>query len=334
MTLIEVFRTKKAVHTEEWIPNADGEKRLIAIAKTPKLDVNGNVEYVVCAGTDITEKKRLEEESREIQKRLHQAEKAESLSRMAGAVAHLFNNQLTVVIGNLELLEEDLPPDARISESLDEAKQAAQRAAETGGLLLTFLGRSPGRPKPLDLARACRERLSGLQFRIHGSARITVALPEPGPTVRVDPARLDQIVDALVVNAAEALDGDGEVRLSVCSVAAGDIPDRRRMPLEWTPSMDRYACLAVENTGCGMDKDKVEKIFDPFFSDKFTGRGTGLPVALGIVNSAGGCMTVDSVPGKGSTFQVFFPLSEEKNKSWLSAPDVQFGGRQASVKVD
>jgi|GEM_PF-1416324 len=260
---------------------------------------------------DITERRKLQEARMALERRCQQVQKADSLARMAGAVAHLFNNRLAVVIGNLELLAEDLPPGIAGLKNLGEARTAAQRAAKTSGLLLTFLGQSPGKSVPLDLARACRERLADSQSDIPGSTRTTVDLPDPGPTVRADPAQLNQVFDALIVNAAEALDGDGEVRLAVRSVAAGDIPEGHCLPLEWTPTTERYACLEVADTGHGMDKDAIEKIFDPFFTSKFTGRGLGLPVALGIVNSAGGCITVDSVPGKGSVFRVFLPLSPE-----------------------
>jgi len=261
-------------------------------------------DYLLTIMQDITERVALQE-------RLKQMHKHESISRMAGAVAHLFNNQLAVVIGNLELLAMDMPQGAGVLEYLEEARKASQKAAETSRLLLTYLGQSPGRPEQLDLARICRQRLGALQSGICGSARITSDLPEPGPIVQVDPAQLNRVVDALIINAAEALHGDGNLCLTVYTVEAGDIPEGRRLPLEWKASAELYACFAVADTGSGIDKDTIEKIFDPFFTEKFAGRGLGLPVALGIVNSSGGCITVDSAPGKGSTFRVFLPLSPE-----------------------
>jgi PAS domain S-box-containing protein len=196
---IEVFQKKRPLHTEEWIPNAVGEKRMIAITKTPKLNANGNVEYVVCAGTDITEQIRL-------QQRLQMLEKNESLERMTGAIAHLFNNHLAVVIGNLELLAEDLQPGYMGHENLKEAQTAAHRAAETSGLMLTFLGQSEGKPVPVDFVKACRQRLVELEVDRPMEAEIRCELPESGPVIRVDRFHLDQIISALVTNAWESLE--------------------------------------------------------------------------------------------------------------------------------
>ena len=434
---IEVFQKKRPVHTEEWIPNADGEERLIATTKTPKLDANGKVEYVVCAGTDITERKRAEEMLRKsevrfkgifasspigielydaqgglilanpacleifgvtdlaqikgfklfedpnvsndvrarlsqgetvqyeapfdfelvkkhrlyetsrsgtmtldvlitpiiqerknpdgylvhiqditervrLQRRLQMLEKNESLDRMTGAIAHLFNNHLAAVIGNLELLADDLQPGDRGHENLKEAQTAAHRAAVISGLMLTFLGQSGGKPVPVDLSKACRQRIAGLEVDRPMEAEIRCELPDSGPVIRVDRSHLDQIVSALVTNAWESLEKSGEVCLSVNITSASDISDTHRFPIDWEPNFEKYACLRVADTGCGMDDTTLGRIFDPFFTDKFTGRGLGLPVVLGIVKASEGCVTVESEPGRGSVFRVFWPLSSEK----------------------
>ncbi len=428
---MEVFKSRKPVHTEEWVPNAGGEKRLLAITKTPKLDADGNVEYVVCAGTDITEKRHAEEALREqrdfseslietaqaiilvldtkgrivrfnhymeeligyrldevkgknwfetflkpedgkavaalfqkalsdnqtrgnvnsiiarngrqilvewhdktlkdrtgrtlgllavgqditervrMQQRLQRLEKHESLERMAGAVAHLFSNQLSVVIGNLDLLAEDLPQGSTASENLREAQRAANRAAETSGLMLTFLGHSRGRPVPVDLARACRERLALLEEEKPSGTEIISTIPDSGPIVRIDRLHLDQVVSALVTNAWESLDKDGQVRVAVSTIRAADIPESHRLPLDWEPISESYACLEVADTGCGMDETTIGRIFDPFFTEKFTGRGLGLPVVSGILKASDGCVAVQSRPAGGSVFRVFWPILQK-----------------------
>jgi len=121
-----------------------------------------------------------------------------------------------------------------------------------------------------------------------------------------------EVLVALATNACEAMgDSEGRIRVSVSTAKAEDIPDVHRFPVDWEPSTDLYACLIVVDNGCGMDDQTINRIFDPFYADKFTGRGLGLAVALGIVKSFGGCIAVKSDPGKGSAFRVFIPLSPE-----------------------
>jgi len=321
-----VFHTKKPVHTEEWIPDADGEERLIAITKTPKLDADGNVEYVVCAGTDITERVRL-------QQRLRILEKNESLDRMAGAIAHLFNNHLAAVIGNLELLEDDLPPGDRGYENLKAAQTAARRAAETSGLMLTFLGRSGGKPAPVDLAKACRQCIAGLEADGPMAVEIRRELPDSGPVIRVDRSHLDQIISVLITNGLESMEKAGEVRLSINIADASNISHTHRFPLDWEPNSENYACLTVADTGRGMDDTTIGRIFDPFFTDKFTGRGLGLPVVLGILKASEGGVTVESEPGRGSVFRVFFPLHKTAVQNVATAPDVGPGPLEGTTTV-
>jgi len=260
---------------------------------------------------DITERRKFQEERMALELRRQQVQKAESLERMTGSIAHLFNNHLAAVIGNLELLADDLPPDASGSENLREAQTAAHRAAETSGLMLTFLGQSQGKPVLFDLAGVCRQRLARLEADMPMGAEIIYDLPDSGPVIRIDKSHLDQIVSILVTNAWESLDKAGEVRVLISTISAADIPDTHRFPLSWEPTSDSYACLAVTDTGCGMDDTTIGRIFDPFFTEKFTGRGLGLAVALGIVKASEGFITVETEPGRGSVFQVFWPLSSK-----------------------
>ena len=264
---------------------------------------------------DITEQKRLEAERRTLENRIHQMEKTESLTLMTGAIAHLFNNHLAAVIGNLELLAEDLLPDANVSESLREAQTAAHRAAETSGLMLTFLGQSQRKPVLVDLADVCRRCLARLKADIPTAVEIICGLPDTGLVIRIDKCHLDQIISALFTNALESLEKAGKVRVSIHTASAFDIPDTHRFPLDWKPISDSYACLTIADTGCGMDEKTIDRIFDPFYTQKFTGRGLGLAVVLGIVKMSEGCITVESAPSKGSVFQVFWPISPEADPS-------------------
>ncbi len=238
--------------------------------------------------------------------------KVEGLSRMAGAVAHLFNNQLTAVIGNLELLEEDLPPVAGGLELLGEAMRAARRASETSGLMLAYLGEGKTQKKPVDLSILCRHRIDQLRTDLPENVLLKTDLTGPPLLVEADKVSLQQAVNALIANGVEALDGmPGKVSVSTGVVTAADIPKVRCFPPDCEIDANVCACLAVEDTGCGMDADTIGKIFDPFFTSKFTGRGLGLSVVLGTVRSYGGVVAVESEPGRGSKFRVFLPLSPD-----------------------
>lgn len=246
------------------------------------------------------------------ERRLHQAEKAESLSRMAGAVAHHFNNMLSAVMGNLDLARMDLSERDGVAESLTDAYKATRRAADMSRLMLTFLGQTPSKPIPIDLSGACRDCLTELKGEIPGRVTLETDLPGKGPMVKADPGQIGQILTILVANSWEAMgDAEGQIRVSLSTANRLDIRGDQRFPVDWQPSTDGYACLTVSDNGSGMSPEIIDRIFDPFYTEKLAGRGLGLPVALGIVKSFDGCILVESDPGKGSTFRVFLPLSSE-----------------------
>ena len=256
---------------------------------------NQGGDYFLTVMVDVTERIALE-------RRLHQMEKTESLSRMAGSVAHHFNNMLGVVMGNLELARLDLPEPNAIADKLAESHRAARRAAEMSRLMLTLLGQTLSNPRPIDLSETCLDRLEALRAEIPAPVALESDLPLPGPVVIVDSAQVGQVLAGLVSNAWEAIgDGPGNIRLSVSTAKRKDIPEDRRFPVDWQPAMDDYACLTVTDTGRGMSGQTIDRIFDPFYTDKFTGRGLGLAVALGIIKSFRGCITVESrVGGRGA----------------------------------
>jgi signal transduction histidine kinase/ActR/RegA family two-component response regulator len=260
---------------------------------------------------EIRLRQRLEEEKQKLQDQNRQLQKSESLGRMAGAIAHHFNNQLQAVMMNLELALRDLPRSAGCIENLTQAMNAALKAAEVSTQMLTYLGQTPGRRETLDLAEVCRAGLTMLRATVPKSVILETELPSPGPTASANADQIQQVLTNLVTNAWEG-DGRGAVRLTVKTVSAADIPAANRFPVEFQPQQNAYACLEVADAGCGVAPENVEKLFEPFYSSKFTGRGLGLPVVLGIVRAHGGVVTVESEPGQGSVFRVFLPLSAEE----------------------
>jgi PAS domain S-box-containing protein len=262
--------------------------------------------------------------------------KAESLSRMAGAIAHHFNNKLMVVTGNLEMAMRALPQNAPAGAFLEQAMQGARQAAEISTLMLTYLGQMHGVHAPLDLVAFCRQRLPELERGRPPNIEFRTDLPDPGPIILGDARQIRQILINLIANAGEAIGSEsGTIRLAVRTVSRADIPGAYRFPLEWEPQASRYACLEISDTGCGIADADKDKLFDPFFSTKFTGRGLGLAVVIGMLRGNDSGITVESAVGRGSTFRVFLslaPAAEARQPaSATQAPQQTADGRAASA---
>ena len=258
---------------------------------------------------ELAERKKLEEERSQWERQQQQLQKVESLNRMAGAIAHNFNNQLGAVMGNLELALMDLPPGS-VSETLNEAMKASRCAAEVSSLMLTYLGQQVANYEPLDLSEICRECLTLLQVAAPKSMIFEIDLPLPGPIVNADVNQTRQVLTNLVINAWESSnERQGTIAITVTSICSVNIPATHRFPINWQPQDEIYACLEISDSGCGILEQDIEKIFDPFFSSKFTGRGLGLAVVLGIVKANGGAVVVASEYGQGSLFRVLWPIS-------------------------
>lgn len=273
---------------------------------------DGTIDYFLASLLDITDRKKAEAEKERLEAQNRQLQKRESLGRMAGAVAHHFNNQLTVVLGNLELANVDLPKNTIAADCLAGATQAAQKAAEMSGLMLTYLGKTFGKHELLNLAELCGSHLPVMHGSIPGTVRLETFLPDPGPVIKANAVQMQHVVTNLLTNAWEACGQErGVIRLAVQTVSAKDIPATNRFPLDFHPKNHPYACLEVADTGCGISPGEIEKVFDPFYSSKFVGRGLGLAVVMGITGEHGGCVTVESKPGCGSVFRVFMPATVE-----------------------
>ncbi|MBF0525466.1 MAG: PAS domain S-box protein [Deltaproteobacteria bacterium] len=289
-----------------------GQVRFIHIESVPKILENGGI---VWTGTlqDITDEKRAEADRIELEHRLQQAKKAESLGRMAGAVAHNFNNILGVVIGNLELAMYELSQESESRTCVAQAMKAAGKAAEISRFMLTYLGQTIGKKKPLDITKAVEEAQGFICSSIPANVQLRTEFPSQGPVIQADDAHIKQILTNLISNAVEAIgQAEGRITVAVKVVTAGDIHKLKFFPMDWKLKERRYACLSVRDTGPGLDAETIERIFDPFFTTRFTGRGLGLPVVLGLVRAYDGAVTVESRLGRGAIFRVYFPVPEQK----------------------
>ena len=307
-----VFETGESQSVEVVVPLPDRNLYFIANAN-PVRDNTGNVILNLTHATDITALKRIETEKVELEVQTRQLQKSESLGRMAGAIAHHFNNQLYAVMGNLEMAMYDLPLGVNSNKNLVSAMQAARKAADVSRLMLTYLGQSPGNQEPIDLSETCRQSQTMLQAATPRGIIINAELPPSGPVIRADTNQIHQILTNLITNAWESIsDNRGAIGLTVKTVSYVDIPTSNRFPIDWYPQSIPYACLTVSDTGHGISDRDIEKIFDPFFTTKFTGRGLGLPVVMGIVKAHGGGISVESEPEHGSIFRIYLPVSTDK----------------------
>jgi len=251
---------------------------------------------------DLSDHRRLEE-------RVRQAAKAESIGLLAGGVAHDFNNLLTIIIGNASMANAALPENSPARHQIGNALKAAERAADLTRQLLAYAGKGRFIIRHADVSEAIREIATLLRSSAPRNAEIELELAEGLPLVNADVTQLQQLVMNLVLNGLESLDEDGG--LVQVSTSAVDFDEEILRSAELVENVEpgRYVLIEVADNGCGMDAETRRRIFDPFFTTKFTGRGLGLAAAGGIVRAHQGGMIVQSVPGQGSTFQVFLPAA-------------------------
>ncbi len=266
------------------------------------------LEYNCAIIRDISERKRLEQERVALEALNRQLQKEESLGRMAGAIAHHFNNQLMVTLGFIELAIDQQQNGERADDELASAMAATERAAKMSAQMLVYLGQTFTARHSMELAEACRQSLPLFQAMLPGNVVLAENLPSPGPMVNLNVEQIQQILTSLVTNSVEGLgDQSGRIELGVKIVPAVDIPAANRFPVGWHPQFDAYACLTVADNGCGIEAEHIEKIFDPFYTSKFVGQGLGLALVLGLTKAHDGVITVKSEPGRGTVVQVFLP---------------------------
>ena len=285
-----------------------GTRRWMATHAVPLRDSTGGVQAVLAISHDVTSQREGAAERDRLQAQLLQAQKMESIGRLAGGVAHDFNNMLAVIRGRTELAIEGLRSSAgnqTVLADLLEIDQAATRSAELTRQLLAFSRRQPVVPLVIDLNAAITSLLQMLRRLVGEQAALDW---QPGAglwAVRFDPIQIDQVLANLVVNARDALAGAGRIIISTRNVPRGELP-----PTTEAASQDHVE-ITVSDTGAGIDPQFLPHLFEPFFSTKALGEGTGLGLATvwGIVRQHGGIIEVESEPGRGSTFRILLPRS-------------------------
>lgn len=290
----------------------DGSTVWTEVSATGIYDNQGKFVEVLGITRDISDRKIREAQKEKLSILNHRLEKTESLTRMAGAVAHHFNNKLMGVTGNLEIAISRLSDENTHDEfkkSVFHALDSANQAVEVSTMMLTYLGEVNFRPKVIDLSEFCQGFLVSMNSETPANVEMRSVVPRPGPVVNVDPKQVERMLRNLVDNAWEATgENRNTVTVSIRKVKAGDIPSALRNPADFHAEGEDYACVQVSDTGTGIDASHLGKLCDPFYTTKFTGRGVGLATVLGFVRSSGGVLTVQSQSGKGSVFSVFLPV--------------------------
>jgi PAS domain S-box-containing protein len=294
-----------------------------------------SVAGIVVNYRDVSERKRGEAERLELERRLLRAQKLDSLGILAGGVAHDFNNLLTGIIGSLELATLGLPADSPAREDIENARRASRRAAELSRKMLSYSGKGRFVIQRLELCEVVRGNERLMLAALAPGTRLDLRLCSEPCSVEADKDQVEQALLALVSNAAEAIgERQGVIRLSTGVVDC----DQRYLGasrIDPKPAPGRFAYIEIADTGCGMDEATLDKVFDPFFSTKFAGRGLGLPVVLGIARGHKGAILVDSTPGNGTRVRVLWPsiAAGTSNAQPAVQPAPQLVAARATVLV-
>jgi len=255
--------------------------------------------YILNLVVDVTERRRLRAQ-------LEQARKMEAIATLAAGIAHEFNNALTGIIGNLDLLEMILPSNDQAGNYLKPMKSSAFRMARLTSQLLAYAREGKYQTRILSLSDFVEDILPVLRHGIPSEVRLETDLPHHVPPVEADPTQMQMVLSAVVANAAEAIEGRGRIRVSTGNEEITEEAARQHPDL--TPGL--YVRLRVEDDGKGMDENTRGRMFEPFFSTKFHGRGLGMAAVYGIVKNHNGWIGVESEPGKGTIVSVYLPVGE------------------------
>jgi PAS domain S-box-containing protein len=320
--LVEILESRHRINAER----ALGE-RSFSITIHPMADSADKLRGGVAIVTDITERKRLDQQ-------LQHSQKLESIGLLAGGVAHDFNNLLVGILGNASLALESLEDAETTRRLLQDVMRASERAAELTRQMLAYAGKGRLTVGPVDLSTLIRDLAPLIQASIPRNVRLTLNLERDLPAIQADKTQIEQLAMNLIINAGEATQGNAApvtVTTAIRNVGAEELGAY----LTEHKVGGSYVALEVRDTGSGMDQETLKRIFDPFFSTKFLGRGLGLSAALGIVRGHKGAIKVTSAPAQGTVFEVLFPAGADAQVR--SRPRVEAAlapGRGAILVVD
>jgi PAS domain S-box-containing protein len=318
----DLYRPPYAASMEQRAMTVHGW-RWIAWADTAVRDASGRVVAIVGVGRDVTEQ-------REVEDRLRRSEKLEAVGRLAGGVAHDFNNQLTGILGGAEFLRQALAGDPELLEVVESIRDASLRSARLTRQLLAFARREERRSAIVDLRRTLEELAALLERSIDKRIAVRTVLSGERSSVRGDPDRLHHALLNLALNARDAMRDGGTLTLASRQVVL-DAARCAALPGDLTPGP--YAELRVQDTGAGLTDEARAHLFEPFFTTKEAGSGLGLAEVYGTVRAHQGAIVVDSVRGRGTKVTVWLPAVEEEARADEPAASARAGERPLRVLV-
>ncbi len=290
---------------------SDGRVRRVETFCVALLNEKGEVTGRIGTTIDVTARKQAEEERLELERRLLQGQKMESLGVLAGGIAHDFNNLLMAILGNLDLALYDLPANSGARFSIEESSKAANRAADLTRQMLAYSGKGRFLVRSVSLSEIVEEQSPLLRAAVPRTCSLHFRLYPGLAAVEADAAQVQQVVMNLVVNSGEAVgEAPGSITIAT-GIMHADAAYLAKSRLAEKPEPGRFVWLEVTDNGCGMDEETLEKLFDPFFTTKFMGRGLGMSAVMGIARGHGGAILVESEKGRGATVRVLFPAGGE-----------------------
>jgi PAS domain S-box-containing protein len=280
----------------------------------------GGVEGVI---RDITTQIEAKEQKADMERRMAHVQRLESLGVLAGGIAHDFNNLLSAILGNAELMQLKLAAESGVEKEIGSITVSCERAADLCRQMLAYSGQGKTIVEAVNISDLVEETAQLLDVFVSKNTTVNMQLDPKLPAVEADRTQLQQIVMNLITNAAEAIgDESGRISISTACIEAKE-HDLRSEFIEELPKSGRYVCLDVKDTGCGMDKATMQRMFDPFFSTKFTGRGLGMSAVLGIVRSHLGSIRISSRPGGGTSIRILLPASAIQAQARPAEPGPQ-----------
>lgn len=304
----EVIETREPLEFKETVTLIDGLHHFYTV-KFPLSDPRGNI-YAVCGiSKDVTNLKRMEEEKKKLREQLYHTQKLESVGKLAGGIAHEFNNILMAIAGYASLLQIEIRKDDPMREYVQNILTSSEKAAGLTRDLLTFSRKQENNPQPESLNELIRKTERLLTKLTGEDIKFRTALTNKNPVVMIDRYQFEQVLMNLVINARDAMPEGGILTITTDIVELDDAFLRSHGYGE----IGNYALMTVSDTGLGMDERTRERIFEPFFTTKEVGKGTGLGLSIvyGIIKQHSGYINVDSVLDKGTTFMIYLPLIDE-----------------------
>ena len=314
MMIDKVLAGERFLRLETLRYTKDKKSIPVAISASFDRDKEGDLLSSVVNLRDISEQKRLEAQLQKVQK-------MEAIATLAGGIAHEFNNSLTGVVGNIELLEMRLPGNKTVKEHTEPMKSSSQRMANLTSQLLAYARGGKYQAKTISLGDFVEKTLPVIKSNIGHSIQIDTVLQRNLFKVNVDSTQMQMVLSALVSNSSEAIEGEGRIRIT----AGNEEIDAEFANSQPELKAGRYVCLTVEDDGGGMGEEALNKIFDPFYTTKFIGRGLGMASVFGIIMNHGGSISVESDLGKGTVVRIYFPAFEDKEEERPEKPAEEAG---------